>query len=142
MTVVYNILYVIAFAFALPLLWYKSWRTGKYRGTWGERFGKQKRPPTEKPATQKRLMLHCVSVGELLSVRGVVFKFEAAAEYGFKLEMSTNNVTWATRRADTSAANATSQAVVFPAFNMRYIRITFTSLPPGKSAALSSVRVH
>jgi 3-deoxy-D-manno-octulosonic-acid transferase len=74
MTVIYNILYMIAFALALPLLWYKSWRTGKYRGTWPERFGKQKREPSPKPAGQKRLMLHCVSVGELLSVKQLVEK--------------------------------------------------------------------
>ena len=40
MAVIFDILYAIGFLFAVPLLVFKSWRTGKYRSGWGARFGR------------------------------------------------------------------------------------------------------
>jgi 3-deoxy-D-manno-octulosonic-acid transferase len=72
MSFVYDILYTLGFLLAVPFLAIKSWRTGKYRSGWAARFGRYATPPTPKVSGQKRLMFHCVSVGELLSVRHLV----------------------------------------------------------------------
>jgi hypothetical protein len=83
-----------------------------------------------------------VDLGAAQTIRGVVFKFPEAGAYGYKVETSSTGVTWTLRKASTSAANAVSQDVNFPAVSARFIRITLTSLPAGRSAALASVRVY
>jgi F5/8 type C domain len=82
-----------------------------------------------------------VDVGASTSVKGVVFKFEAAGAYGYKVETSPTGSVWTVKGTGTSAANATSQDVSFSMISTRYVRVTLTSLPAGKSGALSSVRV-
>lgn len=74
MTIVRDVLYALALVVAVPLLAVKSWRTGKYRGDWGARFGRVGDGMPLRPTDPEgpRLMLHCVSVGELLSVRQLV----------------------------------------------------------------------
>ena len=69
MSILFDILYGFAFLAAIPVLAFKSWRTGKYRSGWAARFG---RYPSVAAPGQRRLMVHCVSVGELLSVRQLV----------------------------------------------------------------------
>ncbi len=75
MTVLLDICYFFGLLLALPVLAYKSWRTGKYRTDWPARLGRvspeqlkwlQAAPPGG------RMVLHCVSVGELLSTRLLV----------------------------------------------------------------------
>ncbi len=75
MTVLLDICYYLGLLLAWPVLAYKSWRTGKYRKDWPARLG---RVPAEQLQWLKaaprcgRIMLHCVSVGELLSTRLLV----------------------------------------------------------------------
>lgn len=83
-----------------------------------------------------------IDLGEAIYITSVVFKFEAPGTYGYKLETSATGAAWVAKGSGTSAANATSQGRSFSKTLTRYLRITFTSLPAGKSAALSSVRVH
>ena len=78
-----NILYLLALVLALPFLFIKSRRTGKYRSDWPDRLGRINEGAREKilglsepgsvagDATpgMYRILLHCVSVGELLSMR-------------------------------------------------------------------------
>ena len=68
----FDILYALGLLLALPVLLIKSFRTGKYRTDWAARLGRYAAAPAAKTPRQKRLMLHCVSVGELLSVRQLV----------------------------------------------------------------------
>jgi alpha-L-fucosidase len=83
-----------------------------------------------------------VDLNSAVSVKGVVFKFEAAGAYGYKVETSATGSLWAIKKTGTSAPNATSQDVNFASVSARYVRVTLTSLPTGRSAALSSVRVY
>lgn len=83
-----------------------------------------------------------VDLGELVNLKGVAFKFETPGSYGYKVETSGNNLAWSLRSSDTSDAAAKWQDANFGTVSNRYIRITFTSLPAGKSAALSSVRIY
>jgi F5/8 type C domain len=83
-----------------------------------------------------------VDFGSAISIKGVVFKFEAAGAYGYKVETSSTGSIWAVKKTGTSAANATSQDVSFAAASARYVRVTLTSMPSGKSGALASVRVY
>jgi len=83
-----------------------------------------------------------VDLGAATTIKGVVFKFEAAGAYGYKVETSTTNVLWTLKKTGTSAATATSQDAGFPATSARYIRVTLTSMPAGKSGALSSIRIY
>lgn len=81
-----------------------------------------------------------VDLGAAISVGGLVVKFEQPGAYGYELETSTNGVVWAQFVEDTPA-DASSLDVVFTSRSIRYVRITFTSLPAGRSAALASLRV-
>jgi F5/8 type C domain len=83
-----------------------------------------------------------VDLGAAQSIKGVVFKFAEAGAYGYKVETSTTGITWTLRKAGTSAESAVSQDVNIPPAAARYVRVTFTSLPAGRSAALASVRVY
>ena len=77
-----DICYFVALLCALPVLLVKSWRTGKYRTDWPARFGRYPVNSEFKILNSefKRIAIHCVSVGELLSVRGLVDKLLAADE--------------------------------------------------------------
>jgi len=87
MSVLFDLIYALGLLLALPVLVVKSWRTGKYRTDWAGRFGRIRQSGplgaeevrrlqqagAEKAGNPgKRLMIHCVSVGELLSMRGLV----------------------------------------------------------------------
>ncbi len=70
-----DILYVIGLLLAAPLLLMKSRRTGKYRTDWAGRLGRisdDVRKILLAAGGQKRVLIHCVSVGELLSTRKLV----------------------------------------------------------------------
>ena len=79
-----DIIYLAGLVLASPFLLYKSCRTGKYRRGWAGRFGHLEPSAIEKlkvPAGQappKRILLHCVSVGELLSMRRLIDELLAA----------------------------------------------------------------
>lgn len=83
-----------------------------------------------------------IDLGSSVSIKGVVFKYEAAGAYGYKVETSATGTIWALKKSGTSAATATHQDANFAATSARYVRVTLTSLPAGKSAALASVRVY
>ncbi|NNM86176.1 MAG: hypothetical protein HKL96_10530 [Phycisphaerales bacterium] len=74
MGILFDIMYLLALVLASPLILYKSLRTGKYRSDWSGRLGHV--PPVIKEQLNRvsgpRLLLHCVSVGELLSTRLLV----------------------------------------------------------------------
>ena len=76
MGILLDIVYLLALLLASPLILYKSLRTGKYRSDWAGRLGHV--PPAIKEQFNRgggpRLVLHCVSVGELLSTRLLVNK--------------------------------------------------------------------
>jgi 3-deoxy-D-manno-octulosonic-acid transferase len=73
-----DILYALALPVAAPLLAVKSLRTGKYRSDWPARFGFGEDVFPDRDPHQKLLLLHCVSVGELLSVQTLLQKLLAA----------------------------------------------------------------
>jgi len=83
-----------------------------------------------------------VDLGASVALKGVVFKFQAAGAYGYKVETSATGVIWATKSTGTSASNAVSQDAGFAATTARYVRVTLTSMPSGMSAALASIRVY
>jgi len=83
-----------------------------------------------------------VDLGASVALKGVVFKFEGQGAYGYKVETSATGVIWATKKTGTAAANALSQDAGFAATTARYVRVTLTSMPSGRSAALSSIRVY
>jgi hypothetical protein len=83
-----------------------------------------------------------VDLGVATSIKGVSFKFEAPGAYGYKVETSTNNVTWNLKKTGTSVATASSQDANFATTSARYVRVTLTSLPAGKVAALGGVLVY
>lgn len=77
MSLFFDLCYFLALLLAWPFLVLKSRRTGKYRTDWAARFGRVP-PPLPHPTTSasptpgKRLLIHCVSVGELLSMRQLI----------------------------------------------------------------------
>ena len=73
-----DLFYAIALLFAAPFLIVKSLRTGKYRSGWPARFGLGDEVFPHRPPTARVLLLHCVSVGELLSVQTLIQKLLAA----------------------------------------------------------------
>jgi hypothetical protein len=83
-----------------------------------------------------------IDFGTAASLRSAVFTFEAPGEYGYKVETSANGFSFVNRGAGTSSGSVTSQQVVFVSSSVKLLRITFTSLPPGRRAALASVRVY
>jgi 3-deoxy-D-manno-octulosonic-acid transferase len=75
-----NLAYLVILLLASPFLLLRSWRTGKYRKDLAGRLGHLS-PEQQARIDQlppKRLLLHCVSVGELLSVRVLIEKLQAA----------------------------------------------------------------
>jgi F5/8 type C domain len=83
-----------------------------------------------------------IDLGVSTAMKGVMFQFESAGVYGYKVEVSATGTIWALKSSGTSAATATSQDAGFPAASSRYVRVTLTSMPAGKLGALSSVRVY
>jgi len=82
MAVVFDILYLLAAPAVGLFLAIKSLRTGKYRSDWAARFGRYPKTPRAENADAthlpRRILLHCVSVGELLSMRFLIDKLLAA----------------------------------------------------------------
>lgn len=109
MNLLFDFIYAIALFFAWPILLVKSLRTGKYRSDWPARFGRIRddRPlplegfaPAPPPHQQpRRLMIHCVSVGELLSMRHLVDRL-LAADPRLELIITTTTDTGTTRARD------------------------------------------
>ncbi|RYZ08714.1 MAG: discoidin domain-containing protein [Myxococcales bacterium] len=85
-----------------------------------------------------------IDFGESVTVNGVLFTFEQSGEYGYKVETSNMaaGIVWSNRGTGTSSDEFAAQAVSWVGSSVRLLRITFTSLPLGKRAALSSVRVY
>jgi hypothetical protein len=81
-----------------------------------------------------------VDLGVAQNITGVTFKFEQPGAYGYKVETSANNAIWAIKKTGTSAPTAKWQDAVFPSASARYVRVTLTSVPAGRSAALGSLR--
>ena len=70
-----DIFYFIGLLLAGPFLLLKSRRTGKYRTDWSGRLGRISDDVCrvlQEACGQKRVLIHCVSVGELLSTRKLV----------------------------------------------------------------------
>lgn len=70
-----DILYLFGLLLAAPFLLAKSRRTGKYRSDWSGRMGYLSPAVQEilrSAPGQPRVLIHCVSVGELLSTRKLV----------------------------------------------------------------------
>ncbi|MCL2648839.1 MAG: glycosyltransferase, partial [Phycisphaerales bacterium] len=73
-----DVIYGVGMVLVLPVLVVKSWRTGKYRTGWAGRLGCGEKVLAERGEGVKVLLVHCVSVGELLSVRTLVEELLAA----------------------------------------------------------------
>ncbi len=115
-----NILYFLALIPALPFLFYKSRRTGKYRSGWAGRLGRvdphllgklrSANGPNEMSSGGKRprrILLHCVSVGELLSMRPLINEL-VSLDSRLKIVVSTTTDTGLARAADLYAAQDSS----------------------------------
>lgn len=76
MTLLFDLCYFVALIVALPFLLLKSLRTGKYRRDLDARFGRINQPKPlfqlESDRNTQTILIHCVSVGELLSVRQII----------------------------------------------------------------------
>lgn len=74
MTLIFDFFYFVGLLLALPFLLLKSMRTGKYRRDLDARFGyiKEAQSRFESGGQGKTILIHCVSVGELLSARMLV----------------------------------------------------------------------
>jgi hypothetical protein len=83
-----------------------------------------------------------VDLDAAATVKGVIFKFESAGAYGYKVETTANGTYWVVKKTGTSAANATSESVNFAPASVKAVRVTLTSMPQGRSAALASVRLY
>ncbi|MGN6370439.1 MAG: 3-deoxy-D-manno-octulosonic acid transferase [Phycisphaerae bacterium] len=94
-----DLFYAVALLFAAPFLVVKSLRTGKYRSGWPARFGLGPDLFPHRPPTARLLLLHCVSVGELLSSQTLVQKL-LAAHPNLLIAISTTTDT-GTARAET-----------------------------------------
>lgn len=64
-----NVLYLALLIAVLPVLVYKSWRTGKYRRGWGEKLLGRVSPRISKRSC---IWFHAVSVGEVLQLEPIV----------------------------------------------------------------------
>ncbi|MDF3071186.1 MAG: hypothetical protein K0R38_6787 [Polyangiaceae bacterium] len=85
-----------------------------------------------------------IDFGESATLNGLVFTFEGPGAYGYKVETSNqaSGIVWSHRATGTSAGESAAQEANWVGAPARLLRITFTSLPPGKRAALASVRVY
>lgn len=113
MPVLYDILYATAVPIAAPILALKSLRTGKYRSGWPARLGFGDDVFVGRPSTAKTLLLHCVSVGELLSTQTLVQKLLDASPDIF-VAITTTTDTGTARAAFLYANHPRVCAVRFP----------------------------
>ncbi len=71
--IIFDLIYFLGLLIASPWLIWRSMRTGRYRTGWAGRLGRLS--PDQQSAvksTGRRILLHCVSVGELASVAELV----------------------------------------------------------------------
>ncbi len=71
--IIFDLIYILALVVSAPWLLLRSWRTGKYRRGWAGRLGRLS--ATERAAIApagRRVLLHCVSVGELASAAELI----------------------------------------------------------------------
>lgn len=113
MQVIFDILYAAGLVAATPVLAIKSWRTGKYRTDWPARFGRYAQQATLKPAGTYRLMFHCVSVGELLSMRKLVDGL-LAADAALQIIITTTTDTGTARARELYAGNPRVMCYRYP----------------------------
>jgi 3-deoxy-D-manno-octulosonic-acid transferase len=108
-----DILYALALPVAAPLLALKSLRTGKYRSGWPARFGFGDDVFPDRGPDQKLLLLHCVSVGELLSVQTLLHKL-LAADHHLLIALTTTTDTGTARALSLYANHPRIRSVRFP----------------------------
>jgi len=113
MHVIFDILYAAGLVAATPVLAIKSLRTGKYRTDWPARFGRYAQQATLKPAGMYRLMFHCVSVGELLSMRKLVDGL-LAADAALQIIITTTTDTGTARARELYAGNPRVMCYRYP----------------------------
>ncbi len=109
-------MYLLGLILASPFLLYKSCRTGKYRRGWAGRLGRLDASAIEKlkvPADQappKRILVHCVSVGELLSMRRLIEEL-LAADATVQIIVSTTTDTALARALELYGQSSTARVV-------------------------------
>ncbi|HVX83485.1 MAG TPA: glycosyltransferase N-terminal domain-containing protein [Phycisphaerae bacterium] len=100
---------------AAPFLALKSARTGKYRSDWPARFGHGPALWPRRSPSDKILLLHCVSVGELLSVRHLIDQLLAADPHlRIAISTTTDTGTARARALFPDSANARIAPVRYP----------------------------
>ena len=70
--------------------------------------------------------------------------FGLAGNYRYKIEGSTDGNQW-TLLADQTQTNSTEQVrtdVLPPDRHCQFVRLTFTGLPPGQTAAIAEVKIQ
>jgi len=72
MRIVIDFVYLLAAVAYSPVVIYRAVRHKRYRGGWGQRFGKL----TRKSPTKKCIWLHAVSVGEVNAARTIIKELE------------------------------------------------------------------
>jgi 3-deoxy-D-manno-octulosonic-acid transferase len=115
MMVLLDLAYLVGLVLALPTLVLKSLRTGKYRSGWAGRFGRGELVLPRRAEGTRVLLLHCVSVGELLSVKTLIERL-LAADASLHVVVSTGTDTGTARAAILypPSPNARVHAVRFP----------------------------
>ena len=73
MSRIFNLIYIVLLFFAAPWLIYKSWKTGKYREGWSEKF--LGRCP-ERVGRGACIWFHAVSVGEVRLLQPLVAELQ------------------------------------------------------------------
>src|SRR3954469_8119990 len=69
MPFVFNLIYLVVLTAAAPVLFFRAWRSGKYRDGWSEKFlGKAPRRIGDRPC----VWFHAVSVGEVLLLKPIL----------------------------------------------------------------------
>lgn len=67
-----NLCYLLLVLLCSPVLLWRSWRQGKYRSGWGQKFLGLVPPYSAPKSSTPRIMLHAVSVGEVLQLQQVL----------------------------------------------------------------------
>ena len=109
----YDILYGAAVPVLGPVVALKSFRTGKYRSGWAGRFGMGEDVFVDREADEKVLMLHCVSVGELLSTQTLVAKL-LEADRRLLIVITTTTDTGTARAKALYGGHGRVRAIRFP----------------------------
>lgn len=73
MSRIFNLIYIVLLVVAAPWLIYRSWKTGKYRDGWGEKF--LGRCP-ERVGRGECIWFHAVSVGEVRLLQPLVAELQ------------------------------------------------------------------